>query len=137
MCETPQLLESSYYAKSTGDRARINVAVDTVVVFRIKTFVLCNHEWILHCTIDAEAELVLEQAGPSVTECDVVAAEEACIAQPVVALLDTHRSVLGTGEVSTACVDKVVHLVVLVAVVDVRVTCDCVGINVVADVGAE
>ena len=64
MCETPQLLESSYYAKSTGDRARINVAVDTVVVFRIKTFVLCNHEWILNGSIETKTHLVVKQLWP-------------------------------------------------------------------------
>ena len=137
MCETPQLLESSYYAKSSCDRARINVAVDTVVVFRIKTFVLCNHEWILHCTIDAEAELVLEQAGPSVTECDVVAAEEAGIAAPVVTHLNANCWIHSTLEVVTTCIDKVINLSILPGVVDVRVSCDSVGINVVADVGAE
>ncbi len=54
----------------------VDIIVDAGENFRVKTLVLGYHEWILTCTVEAEAEIVVEKIVPSVADSDVVAAEE-------------------------------------------------------------
>ncbi len=95
-----ELLECSYKTKSAGDGSRIAVVVHAGEYFRVKTFILGDYKRILDCTKQAEVEVAAEQLVKCVAECDVVAADEACILYEVAALVEL--AVLFLEEVSVS-----------------------------------
>ncbi len=54
----------------------VDIVVDTGEDFRVKAFVFGDHERVLACTVETEAEIVVEEIVPGVAESDVVTAEE-------------------------------------------------------------
>ena len=83
----------------------VDIVVDTGEDFRVKAFVFGDHERVLACTVETEAEIVVEEIVPGVAESDVVTAEERCVLHKVAAagefvggLFEQIRGVVEIGE---------------------------------------
>ena len=77
-------LESHDDTEGVACGTRVSGVVHTVEDFRVDTFVTGNDEGVLDGTVEADAQRVVEEVVPGVTQGDVVAAYETGVLQIVV-----------------------------------------------------
>lgn len=126
-------LECSYQAQSVSGGAGIDVVVDTAEYLRIKSVVLGDDEGVLNSAEHTQIGVVFSEV-PGVTQSDVVTANEAGVAQPVV------REVRVGGLSALEIVVGHYHVaqsIIVVGELQCAVSAQHIVIYVVAEAGAE